>query len=184
MKRKLFFSRRMPPQIVIEETLDIKIDMSEEEVHQLYTTKIIETKSFIRNGPWTLRPVLDKEGSLADNRVPQSVTATSVWKMVKHKIDESDSLIAVVNLKAYGTVVEIGYAVGLQRIAVYVLADVENSYEDTIDLWMSFYMAYQTKHLWKEEDIRNIEEFSIRGINSIQDYVAYIHKIIPRFLAR
>lgn len=184
MKRKLFFSRRMPPQVVVEEILDVQIDMSEEKVHELYTSKTIESDSFIRNGPWTLRPVLDKQGSLADNRVPHSVTATSVWKMVKQKIDESDALIAIVNLKAYGTVVEVGYAVGLHRMAVYVLADLENSYEDTIDLWMSFYLAYQTKHLWKEEDIKNVEEFQVRGINSIADYEKYIHKIIPRFLAR
>jgi hypothetical protein len=184
MKRRIFFSRRMPPQVVIEEILDVNINMSEATVTELYTTKRIENEKFIRNGPWTLRPVLDKDGSLADNLIPTSITAKSVWAMVKHKIDDSDVLIAIVNSKAYGTVVEIGYAVGLSKMAVYVLADLENTYEDTIDLWMSFYLAHQTKEFWNEEDILNIEEFNIRGIHSIQDYEAYINNIIPRFLAR
>jgi hypothetical protein len=184
MKRKIFFSRRMPPKAILQEVLDIDVEMSEERVTELYVTKSIENDNFTHNGPWTLRPVLDKLGTLAESSIPSSITAKSVWSMVKQKIDQSDVLVAIVNKKAHGTVVEIGYAVGLGRIAVYVLPDFANKYEDTIDLWMSFQLAYQTKNFWKEEDILNVAEFQKRGIDSISEYENYINSIVPRFLAR
>lgn len=184
IKRRIFFSKRIQPDVPPEEVLPVHSGMSLADVTALYVNKTIEGEHYIHNGPWTLRGVVDDEGTLATNSMPPCVNAHSVWLMVKEKIDGSDALVATVNPKAYGTVLEIGYAVGLNRLAVYALADSRNTPEETVDLWMSFQLAYQTRHLWEASDIKNVKEFGKRGILSVRDYGNYVNNLVPRFLTR
>ena len=75
-------------------------------------------------------------------------------------------MLAIINAKAYGTIVEIGHASGTGKLAVYVLPEKSMGMEEIEDLWLIFQAGLQTKQNWKEEDIKNIETFKEYDIYS------------------
>lgn len=183
MKRSFYFARRIPTKASEEECLSISPEMSSEEIFRLYVEKSVDFENYISNGPWILRPFFEN-GAHQPNQFPKEVTPHTIWEMVKKKIVSSSAIVALIEPKSYGTIVELSYAAGLGNIAVYVLPAEGVTIEECEDLWMSFQASLQTSELWDEEDIRNIPLFTERGINSISEYTSYIMSIVPKFLKR
>lgn len=183
MKRSYYFARRIPANATPEEILVITPQMTVQEVYSRYVGKATEYDAYIHNGPWILRPIVS-EGIFYENNFPAELTPYNVWEMVGKKMEQSHVLIAIVNPKSYGAIVEVGYAVGIGTIAVYVLPDKELSYEERQDLWLVMQTSIQTRSLWKEEDIQNTTIFREYNIFTLDEYLAFITVIIPNFLSK
>lgn len=157
--------------------------MQVSDIHKRYIEKCVEFDCYISHGPWILRPIIE-EGSFYQNNFPDDILPLDIWRMVKCKIEMSHVLVAVVDLKSFGTITEAGYAVGLGTVAVYILPDNKLTEDDIKDLWLVFQSSLQTKHLWKEEDIVNIPLFLKYDIKNIKEYEDFVAKIIPNFLSK
>ncbi len=183
MKRTYYFARRIPTHASEEECLSILLGMSSDEIHRLYTEKVIDHGLVVSNGPWILRPFLDA-GVHQPNCFPEDLSPYRVWRMVQQKIASSSAVVALVDPKAYGTIAEISYAAGLGTVGVYVLPAPDITYEDRADLWLSFQLSLETSRLWMEEDITNVDLFGERNIHSLADYRRFVEAIVPKFLRR
>lgn len=183
LKKKIYFAKRIAPDADSAVYLCINSSMTVQEVMHAYAQKEIDKKNYIHNGHWILRGI-NLDDSFAKSSMPQDVTPYSVWCMVRQKIETSDLMVAIVNPKAFGTIAEIGYASASGRIAVYVLPDKGLDSEDIQDLWLVFQAALNTKELWNDEDIKNIDEFSQYNIFSLQNYLDFVQKIVPNFLKK
>jgi len=113
-------------------------------------------------------------------RFPDTLRPDHIWEMCKMKIDDSDALVAVVGLEAYGAVAEAAYAIG-QAKAVYILPEVESD-ELLKETWLLFYMSLSTEAAWREEDIQALDRFQTCNISSLADYKRFVQGIVPPFL--
>lgn len=183
MKRAYYFARRIPIHATPNEILTITPQMAPREIHDLYVGKSTSYDSHIHNGPWILRPIV-AEGIFYENTFPPALTPYNIWEMVGRKIEQSHVLVAIVNPKSYGAIVEVGYAVGLGTVAVYVLPDKELTHEERQDLWLVLQASIQTQALWKDEDIVNAAAFREYNIFTIGEYLDFVTAIIPNFLSK
>ncbi len=183
MKRAYYLARRIPANATLDEILPVTPQMTPKQIQDLYITKTTTYDTYIHNGPWILRPII-AEGTFYQNPFPPSLAPYHVWEMVKTKIERSDVLVAIVNPKSYGAIVEVGYAVGLGTLAVYVLPDKELTDEERKDLWLVIQTSVQTRALWKEEDILNIYTFREYNIFTLDEYINFISVIVPNFLSK
>ncbi len=181
--KKLYLAKRIQKNPDPRFILSVNTNMSLENVIEAYVEKIYVTKRYIYNGPWVLRAPF-YENVFAENNMPPDLKPINVWEMVKQKIDSSDIFIGIISGKSYGTIAEVGYACNSTKIAVYVLPEINLSYDELQDLWFVFQMAFNTENLWLDEDIKNIEEFNHLNIFSINDYKSYVSKIIPNFMKK
>jgi len=164
-KRKIYLAQRISINADPTMILPIKSFMSPQKIKKLYTQKTINKEKYIHNGHWILRPLRSKN-SFEENNIPSTITPYDIWDMVQQKINTSDAMLAIINAKAYGTIVEIGHASGTGKLAVYVLPEKSMGMEEIEDLWLIFQAGLQTKQNWKEEDIKNIETFKEYDIYS------------------
>ena len=178
--RKIYIAKRIASNTFNDAFVEIAPEMSAVQLVEAYKSKQIKRETYIHNGHWIIRAVTD--GLLEENKLPTDLTPQHVVEMVIEKMNDSDALVAVLNSSAYGAIAELGYTVGTGKHAVYVLPERGLEEEKLQDLWMSFHLAFRTSHLWKEEDIQAIDEFSIRGIHSLEEYKKYVLAIIPNFL--
>lgn len=183
MKRSHYYAKRISANAPQNEILPISSTMQVDDIHKCYIEKCVEFDHHISHGPWILRPII-KEGTFHQNNFPDDILPLHIWRMVKYKIEISHALIAVIDLKSFGTIAEAGYAAGLGTVAVYILPDKKLIKEDIKDLWLIFQLSLQTKHLWEEEDIANASLFLEYGIKNIKEYEDFILKIIPNFLSK
>ena len=181
--KKVYIARRIPKQANPQFVLDVRPDMSLEQVFEIYTQKIYIQGLYIYNGPWILRPPISGD-VFTLNTLPKSLTPMHVWDMVKSKIESSDVFIGIINSKSYGTIAELGYACNCPNMAVYVIPDTNLTDEELQDLWFVFQMAKKSEHLWCEEDIKGVKEFAQFNIHSLNDYKSLISKIVPNFLKK
>ena len=181
--KKVYIAKRIPKNPSPHFILNIDSLMTVEQIKLLYIEKVYISEKYIYNGPWILRPPLsDTEFSL--NQLPIDLKPNHIWDMVRDKIESSDVVLGIINSKSYGTIAEVGYACNCKTVAVYVLPDEDVSEEELQDLWFLFQIAKITRHLWSDVDIKNINEFSERGINSLQEYEDFINTIIPNFMKK
>lgn len=179
--RKIYIAKRVSSNTLNDAFVKTSTDMDANTLVKAYQQKTVPREGYIHNGHWILRSV-SPAGSLGAHTLPATLTPQHIMHMVTHKLDDSDALVAIVNTSAYGTIAELGYAVGTKRHAVYVLPDRKISTDQLEDLWMSFHLAFLTAQLWTEEDIQTVAEFKEAGILSINDYRQYVLSIIPKFL--
>ncbi len=179
--KKVYIAKRIPKDPPPHLILNINSLMTIREVDSLYIEKIFVDTNYVYNGPWILRPPLS-EDEFSLNHLPPNLKPIHIWNMVKKKIESSDVVLGIINGKAYGTIAEVGYASNCKTIAVYILPDENISNDELRDLWFIFQIAKTTKHLWSEDDIKNINEFKIRDINSIEEYENFISNIVPNFM--
>lgn len=179
--KKVYFAKRIPKMSDANLILDINSTMTIEEIHNLYVIKSIVCVDYIYNGHWILRPPTSNN-EFSINHLPAKLKPNHIWKMVKEKIESSDVVFGIVSNKSYGTIAEISYACKCKEIAVYALPDSGVAGEELQDLWFVFQIIKETKHLWRDQDIKNIKEFSRFGITSIKEYELFLETIIPNFM--
>ncbi len=179
--RKIYIAKRIASNTLNDVFIETNTDMDVDDLIHTYKSKKIDRGTYIHNGHWILRSV-SKTDVLEENDLPSGLKPEHIMEMVFPKLEKSDALVAIINGRAYGTIAELGYAVGTGKHAVYVLPDSGVDNEELEDLWMSFHMAFQTKHFWQDVDIQSVEEFQNRGIRSTIDYEKYILSITPKFL--
>jgi hypothetical protein len=181
--KKVYIAKRIPKNAPPHFVLNIGPSMTVEEIHSLYIGKEYADENYVYNGPWILRPPL-AENEFSASKLPACLKPNHIWDMVKVKIENSDVVLGIVNGKAYGTIAEVSYACRHKGIAVYALPD-EGLDESVLhDLWFLFQMVKDTKHLWSDDDMKNISEFSKRNINSIKEYEDFLETIIPNFMKK
>ena len=181
--KKIYKAKRIPKDSPPHLILEIKSFMTIKEIHSLYVEKVFVGQKYIYNGPWILRPPVS-EDEFTENHLPIDLQPNDIWLMVKNKIENSDVFLGIVNSKSYGTIAEISYACKCKGVAVYVLPDKEVNDEELQDLWFLFQMIKDTKDLWCDDDIKNIEEFSDLGITSIKEYETFLGTIVPNFMKK
>lgn len=179
--RKIYIAKRIASNNFEDAFVEINSEMTAKDLVSAYQSKTVKRRSYIHNGHWILRSTSD-EGVLEENNLPSDLSPQHIMDMVVHKLDDSDALVAVINGGAYGTIVELGYAVGTGKHAVYVLPDKDVNQEGLEDLWMSFHLAFRTANLWQDIDIQAVDEFQQKEIFTVDDYKKYILSIIPKFL--
>ena len=103
-------------------------------------------------------------------------------RVVLAKIVNPSADVGIVNGNAYGTIAELGYACKCKDVAVYVLPDNKVDSDELQDLWFLFQIIKDTKHLWSDEDIKNIEEFAEFNIFSLKDYECFLDTVIHNFM--
>jgi hypothetical protein len=181
--KKVYIAKRIPKNPLSYFVLNIDSSMTVVQIKQSYIEKVFIDKKYIYNGPWILRPpVSDNEFSL--NKLPTDLKPSHIWDMVRNKIESSDVVVGIISNKSYGTIAEVGYACNCKTIAVYVLPDKNVTEEDLQDLWFLFQIAKTTRHLWSDDDIKNIDEFSVFGISSLQQYEDFLDTIVPNFMKK
>lgn len=183
MKRKIYIARSIASNTFNDAIIESTPQDTVAKLSQIYIAKEIDRGKYIHNGHWIIRSV-KKDGELSEYRLPDNLQTADILKMVHKKIKSSDALVAILSSKSYGAIVELGYAVGLGNVAVYVLPEKELTDSEIQDLWLSFHFASLTYNLWEEEDISAIPEFNELGILSIEDYKKYISSIVPNFLKK
>lgn len=182
--RRIYLAKRIAPTDDPRETLQLRADMTLDEVRAVYRDTVIDKGNWIHNGHWIMRPRL-KDGTLDTQKLPPCITPLSVWQMCKDKIDTSDAFVAVLQPEAYGAVAEAGYACGTGKIALYTLIDPACATDEVYrEMWFVFEMALATKHLWKDEDIANVPCFAGQGIFDSMQYEQHVLSLIPTFLRR
>jgi len=181
--KKVYIARRISKNPESKLVLNIKREMSLDEIFKNYSEKEEFFGSYIYNGPWTLRPPVSDD-VFAFNNMPADLTPVDVWNMVKQKIESSDVFLGILNNKSFGTIAESGYACCCKNIAVYILPELGISSEELQDLWFVFQMAKNSKRLWCDEDIKMLDIFSSFSICSISQYEEYVSSIIPNFMKR
>jgi len=182
-KRKLYFARRIPTNQNQEEIINIRPEHTAQDLKQIYQEKEIHYPNYIQSGSWTLRP-LNQEGGLTVNNLPEDLNPLDVWEMVKMKIENSDIVVAIINTLSYGTILEAGYAAGLNRVSLYVLPDVSATAAQEDDLWFAFQASLSTQHLWQEEDFKTLQIFQEYGITNSKEYIELIKIIAPHFMKK
>lgn len=182
-KRRIYFAKRITPNLHPSELLPVKPGHSAEDVKKLYVEKEVEYPGYVQTGMWTMRPV-QEGGDLAKSTLPEDLQPSHIWEMVKTKIEQSDVVVSIVNDLSYGTILESGYAAGLGRVALYVLPDKNLGKVKEDDLWFAFQASLATKHLWKQEDFDAIPAFKEFGIQNAAEYEELISIIVPKFLSK
>lgn len=181
--KKIYIAKRIPKNPNPKFVLEIEKSMGTKDIYNIYTQKTEICENYIYNGPWILRPPTSND-TFSMNNMPDKLSPKNIWEMVKVKIESSDVYLGIVNSKSYGTIAETGYACKCPNVAVYVLPEFGLSEEELQDLWFVFQMASVTEHLWNNEDIKMMDEFSKFNINSIDEYKSYLSKIIPNFMKK
>ncbi len=180
--KKIYFARRIQSNPSAKLILDVRKEMSPQDIHVLYVEKEEKYRNYIHNGHWILRPPIT-EDNFSLNTLPNALRPLHVWHMVRQKIEESNIFFGVINVKAFGTIAEVGYACKC-NMAVYILPDENVTKEELEDLWFLFQMVQTTRLFWHDIDFQVIEDFSRFNINSVDEYLSYIETIVPVFMKK
>lgn len=171
---KVYFATKIKNLQNKEFILNLKNSKTRKDVYSIYTKKKIKYSKFIRNGHFIL--------SLSSQNNLHFLKQSDVWDMCKFKIKDSDIFFATIEPTSFGTFTEIGYAVGLNKIPVYVMPAKELNFNSILDFWFVFQLALNTKKFYKESHIQMFDEFKNMNILSVQDYLDFVNKIRPKFL--
>jgi hypothetical protein len=178
-KETVYFARRIPVNPPPELLLPISPQTDLQEMYKLYATTLWDKGDYIYSGPWIFSR-LSAEGEREKGKLPKETRPIDIVKMVTQRVKTSSMLVAVISGKSYGTISEIGFAVRMGDIPVYVFPDPSLTQEEIQDLWFVFHMAAMTSHLWKEEHFKMSSLFPQQ--TTLKGYHAFLETLKPSFL--
>ena len=179
LKEKIYFAGRIPKNPPAERVVSLYPGMVGLDVQKALHEAELEREHFIFNGSWVFS-TLSVSGKDGKGALSKTIPSLDFVRMILGKMMQSSVIVATISGKTYGTIAEVGYAVAMGGVPVYVFPDPSLTRAEIEDLWFVFQMGAMTSHLWKEEHFKIPNLFPPK--TTLKGYQAFLMGLKPPFL--